>query len=156
MGKTEKIPDPNPKLGDESTKKKRKRKRSKNDNRNLVSAAEEQVEEVNEIVESDSDVIIEDLEKRVEEEYVDEVKKEEKEQVDEVEEEKEVKKKKKKVKVGSGIMSSVTFESMGLSEPTMKAIKDMGFHYTTEVSNTNTQFFEQCVFSNLLSVCYCL
>lgn len=129
MGKPEKIPDPNPKLGDESVKKKRKRKRSKKESEKLEV---EQQDEGNEIVESDSDVIIDDLEKKVEEEeYEEQVEVSKGEEVDEVEEEKEVKK--KKVKSGSGIMSSVTFESMSLSEPTMKAIKDMGFHYTTEI-----------------------
>ncbi|KAK4269280.1 hypothetical protein QN277_022461 [Acacia crassicarpa] len=35
--------------------------------------------------------------------------------------------------VGSGIMSTVSFDSLGLSEPTFKAIKDMGFEHTTQI-----------------------
>ena len=34
---------------------------------------------------------------------------------------------------GSGIMSTESFESLGLSEPTFKAIKEMGFQYMTQV-----------------------
>ncbi|KAJ7943585.1 RNA helicase [Quillaja saponaria] len=41
---------------------------------------------------------------------------------------------KEKVKIGgSGIMSNVTFASLGLSEPTLKAIKDMGFEHMTQI-----------------------
>lgn len=35
---------------------------------------------------------------------------------------------------GSGIMSTESFESLGLSEPTIKAIKEMGFQFMTQVS----------------------
>ncbi|XP_054806730.1 DEAD-box ATP-dependent RNA helicase 27 [Prosopis cineraria] len=42
--------------------------------------------------------------------------------------------KKRKLKnAGSGIMSTVSFDSLGLSEPTFKAIKDMGFEHTTQI-----------------------
>ena len=34
---------------------------------------------------------------------------------------------------GCGIMSNVTFHSLGLSQPTFKAINDMGFQNTTHV-----------------------
>ncbi|TYG76660.1 hypothetical protein ES288_D03G131200v1 [Gossypium darwinii] len=34
---------------------------------------------------------------------------------------------------GSGIMSTESFESLGLSEPTFKAIKEMGFQYMTQI-----------------------
>ncbi|KAK8690770.1 hypothetical protein V6N13_074296 [Hibiscus sabdariffa] len=34
---------------------------------------------------------------------------------------------------GSGIMSAESFESLGLSEPTFKAIKEMGFQYMTQI-----------------------
>ncbi|XP_021287125.1 DEAD-box ATP-dependent RNA helicase 51 [Herrania umbratica] len=41
---------------------------------------------------------------------------------------------KEKVKSGgSGIMSTESFESLGLSEPTFKAIKEMGFQYMTQI-----------------------
>jgi superfamily II DNA/RNA helicase len=42
----------------------------------------------------------------------------------------------KKVKSGgggSGIMTTESFESLGLSEPTFNAIKDMGFQHMTQV-----------------------
>ncbi|KAI3681799.1 hypothetical protein L6452_36604 [Arctium lappa] len=53
----------------------------------------------------------------------------------EEEEDKEIKTKKKKGKRGgdSGIMSSDSFTSLPLSEPTMKAILDMGFQYMTQI-----------------------
>lgn len=41
---------------------------------------------------------------------------------------------KKKVKTGgSGIMSTVSFDSLELSEKTLRAIKDMGFEHMTQV-----------------------
>ncbi|WCJ43337.1 ATP-dependent RNA helicase HAS1 [Euphorbia peplus] len=46
--------------------------------------------------------------------------------------EKEVKVK-VKVKTGGGIMSSESFESLGLSEPTLKAIQDIGFNFLTQI-----------------------
>lgn len=40
----------------------------------------------------------------------------------------------KKVKIGgSGIMNSITFHSLDLSEKTLRAIKDMGFEHMTQV-----------------------
>ncbi len=46
----------------------------------------------------------------------------------------ETKKKKRKIGGGwSGIMSTESFESLGLSEPTFKAIKDTGFQHMTQV-----------------------
>ena len=50
-----------------------------------------------------------------------------------VEGESEVEEKKVKNNGGSGIMSTESFESLGLSEPTYKAIMDMGFHHMTQV-----------------------
>ncbi|KAI3883330.1 hypothetical protein MKX03_024546 [Papaver bracteatum] len=50
-----------------------------------------------------------------------------------VEAEVEVEKKKKKVTKGSGIMSTEAFSNLPLSEPTMKAIEDMGFQYMTQI-----------------------
>ncbi|CAJ1944320.1 unnamed protein product [Sphenostylis stenocarpa] len=50
-----------------------------------------------------------------------------------VEGESEVKERKVKNNGGSGIMSSESFESLGLSEPTYKAIMDMGFHHMTQI-----------------------
>lgn len=142
MANTGIIPDTNPtqnpKLGYESVKKKRKRKRGKKEDEKLCSG------EMNEKVESGGEE--KEFVGTKEVEHDNEV-----EQGDEVEEEKKIKK--KKVKSGSGMMSSVTFESMSLSEPTMKAIKDMGFHYTTEVSNSNTFFLMFCNTLLVLTVC---
>ncbi|RZC58340.1 hypothetical protein C5167_005642 [Papaver somniferum] len=46
----------------------------------------------------------------------------------------EVEKKKKKVtSKGSGIMSTEAFSNLPLSEPTMKAIEDMGFQHMTQI-----------------------
>lgn len=42
-------------------------------------------------------------------------------------------KKNKKYSRGTGIMSNVSFSSLGLSEPTLKAIQDMGFENMTQV-----------------------
>jgi ATP-dependent RNA helicase DDX18/HAS1 len=39
----------------------------------------------------------------------------------------------KKVKSGGGIMSTESFDSLGLSEPTRKAIQEIGFEYMTQV-----------------------
>ncbi|KAI9088428.1 hypothetical protein K1719_029877 [Acacia pycnantha] len=45
----------------------------------------------------------------------------------------EVGEQRKSKNVGSGIMSTVSFDSLGLSEPTFKAIKDTGFEHTTQI-----------------------
>lgn len=50
-----------------------------------------------------------------------------------VEGESEVEERKVKNNGGSGIMSSESFETLGLSEPTCKAIMDMGFQHMTQV-----------------------
>ncbi|XP_017973705.1 PREDICTED: DEAD-box ATP-dependent RNA helicase 51 [Theobroma cacao] len=56
------------------------------------------------------------------------------EEEEEEEEEGEKGEIKEKVKNGgSGIMSTESFESLGLSEPTFKAIKEMGFQYMTQI-----------------------
>ncbi|KAL2338279.1 hypothetical protein Fmac_012725 [Flemingia macrophylla] len=47
--------------------------------------------------------------------------------------ESEVEEKKVKNNGGSGIMSTESFDSLGLSEPTYKAIMDMGFHNMTQI-----------------------
>ncbi|GMN57950.1 hypothetical protein TIFTF001_027055 [Ficus carica] len=55
---------------------------------------------------------------------------------EEEEEEEEKEKKKKKVKssgVGCGIMSTEAFTSLGLSEPTLMAINEMGFQHMTQI-----------------------
>ncbi|KAK7292121.1 hypothetical protein RIF29_07834 [Crotalaria pallida] len=62
-----------------------------------------------------------------------EAEKTEEKEEEEEEEEIEVKNKKNKKKGGSGIMSTEAFSSLGLSEPTFKAIKDMGFENMTQI-----------------------
>ncbi|PON86539.1 DEAD-box ATP-dependent RNA helicase [Trema orientale] len=52
---------------------------------------------------------------------------------EEAEEEKKEKKKKKVKSEGSGIMSTESFASLNLSEPTLKAIQEMGFQYMTQI-----------------------
>ncbi|CAL1369969.1 unnamed protein product [Linum trigynum] len=47
----------------------------------------------------------------------------------------EGKTKEKKVKSGGGIMSTDSFDSLGLSEPTRKAIQEMGFQYLTQIQS---------------------
>ncbi|XP_015883074.3 DEAD-box ATP-dependent RNA helicase 51 [Ziziphus jujuba] len=60
---------------------------------------------------------------------------EEEDEDDEGEENKDEEEKKNKVKSkgGFGIMSMESFDSLGLSEPTFKAIKDMGFEHMTQI-----------------------
>ncbi|XP_030493313.2 DEAD-box ATP-dependent RNA helicase 51 [Cannabis sativa] len=59
---------------------------------------------------------------------------EEEEGGEEEDEEGEEKPKKKKVKPeGYGIMSTDSFASLGLSEPTLKAIQEMGFQFMTQI-----------------------
>ncbi|CAK9312103.1 unnamed protein product [Citrullus colocynthis] len=53
-----------------------------------------------------------------------------------VEKDEEKKNQKKKFKTGgSGIMSSVSFDSLELSEKTLRAIKDMGFEHMTQIQD---------------------
>ncbi|KAL0535524.1 hypothetical protein IC582_029855 [Cucumis melo] len=53
-----------------------------------------------------------------------------------VEKDEEKKNQKKKVKTGgSGIMSTVSFDSLELSEKTLRAIKDMGFEHMTQIQD---------------------
>ncbi|KAL1334302.1 hypothetical protein HN51_063235 [Arachis hypogaea] len=54
---------------------------------------------------------------------------------EEEEEEEERKEKKKNKGGGGGIMSNDEFSSLGLSEPTSKAIRDMGFSYMTQIQS---------------------
>ncbi|KAH8520247.1 hypothetical protein H0E87_001637 [Populus deltoides] len=60
-------------------------------------------------------------------------KKESEEEEKEKEEEEEEKETVKKVKSGGGIMSTESFDSLGLSEATRKAIQEMGFENLTQI-----------------------
>ncbi|GAV62816.1 DEAD domain-containing protein/Helicase_C domain-containing protein/DUF4217 domain-containing protein [Cephalotus follicularis] len=119
---------------DEEAKKKRKRKRNRAkkateeeesktpNNNNDRSEVEDGVKEEREIGEENKNK----KKKQVESEE---------REVNEEEGEKEEEKKKKKVKVKGGIMSSESFESLGLSEPTAKAIQEMGFQFMTQIQS---------------------
>lgn len=123
---------------DETMKKKEKREKKKK----LKRARENDEHEVEE----------EGEEHEIEEED------EEKQQVEEAKE--EVKNR------GSGIMSTESFESLPISENTMKAIKDMNFEYMTQVDthfydmswncNSLCQEFYLMLFGMFSLFCYCL
>ncbi|XP_047165766.1 DEAD-box ATP-dependent RNA helicase 27-like [Vigna umbellata] len=95
--------------------KKNKKKREKKRPRDI--AIEERLEEVENVNDADSDG--ESSRK--------------KNKKKKVEGESEVEERKVKNNGGSGIMSSESFETLGLSEPTYKAIMDMGFQHMTQI-----------------------
>lgn len=109
---------PNTEL-EEQKKKKRKRKRAK---KSLAEDSKPEPEKHDEEAEIDK----EDITKRKGNNGYEGEEKEE----DGLEKKEE---KKKKVKSGSGIMSTDSFLSLELSEPTMNAIKDMGFVNMTQI-----------------------
>ncbi|KAJ9163118.1 hypothetical protein P3X46_022822 [Hevea brasiliensis] len=120
----------------DDTKRKRKRKRNR---ANKVFAAEEpEQQNPNQIDEEEE----EEREIEVVKDNKDKRKKKNKklknneggnaeEELDE--EDLEEEKVEKKVKSGGGIMSAESFDSLGLSEPTLKAIQEMGFQYLTKI-----------------------
>ncbi|XP_071691342.1 ATP-dependent RNA helicase HAS1-like [Rutidosis leptorrhynchoides] len=131
---------PNSKIenGDGSNnKKKRKRNKIKKDSGEEASDLPAQVAEIND---SDNKKKMK-INKKHKEIETDEIKEEEDgderlnvEEEEEEEEEEEIKEmKKNKVKGGGGIMSSDPFTLLPLSEPTKKAIADMGFQYMTQI-----------------------
>ncbi|KAK4564260.1 hypothetical protein RGQ29_006365 [Quercus rubra] len=133
---------------DETKKKKRKRIRPNKNSaagevelpQNHEEEEEEEankVEEENEMKKQKKKKKKDKKEKKMKIEEEKEKQEEEEEEEDEREngeESKEEEKKKKKVKSGGGgIMSSESFESLGLSEPTRNAIKDIGFQHMTQI-----------------------
>ncbi|KAL8045178.1 hypothetical protein ABFX02_08G096000 [Erythranthe guttata] len=126
-------------------KRKRNRKKSKTPppKPSEVKVEEETEEEMKEEEEEDEEEEKEvDLKKRKRDKKKSktlkaEVKTEEEEEIDEEEEEEEEEEGlglKREVKgSGSGIMSSEAFSVLPISEPTMNAIKDMGFIYMTQI-----------------------
>ncbi|KAJ7978819.1 RNA helicase [Quillaja saponaria] len=129
---------------EETKKKKRKRNRPKNTTTSLStvtdqSEPQELYEDAGENEGNKDNGIAESVEKkRKKKKKQKKVNGEEEKEggnVDErLEEEEEVEEQEKKVKSGgSGIMSNETFASLGLSEPTLKAIKDMGFEHMTQI-----------------------
>ncbi|XP_050278551.1 DEAD-box ATP-dependent RNA helicase 51-like [Quercus robur] len=125
-------------VADETNKKKKKRKRNR-PNKNSAEEEEPQnpqnEEEQVEKVEEEENKMNKKKKKKNKKEKkmkIEEEKKEEEEERENGEESTEEKKKKVK-KSGGGIMSSESFESLGLSEPTSNAIKDIGFQYMTQI-----------------------
>ncbi|KAM4070682.1 hypothetical protein ACB094_11G001700 [Castanea mollissima] len=139
-------------VADETNKKKKKRKR---DRPNKNSAEEEKEEpqnpqiqprdedEVEKVEEEENKMMKMKKKKKNKKEKKMKIEEEKKEEVEEEEEEEEREKgeesteeeeKKKKVKKsGGGIMSTESFESLGLSVPTSNAIKDIGFQFMTQI-----------------------
>ncbi|XVF54555.1 hypothetical protein PTKIN_Ptkin05aG0190300 [Pterospermum kingtungense] len=135
----------------EESKKKRKRKRnrakkSEPQNPDNNTDREEEDEEFEEIKHEEDETEAREVEfeekkkkkkksksKKVKSED-DEKQKEEENNKEEEEEEGDKEEIKERVKSGgSGIMSTESFESLGLSEPTFKAIKEIGFQYMTQI-----------------------
>ncbi|CAA2985305.1 DEAD-box ATP-dependent RNA helicase 51 [Olea europaea subsp. europaea] len=127
----------------DSIKKKRKRIRDKKNKKNSQPENSEREEEKKDyLTQGGNDEGEEIGEQKAEEEEIEEeekkkkskkkLKTEQKEKEEEESEEVEVKRK-MTLRSGSGIMSTDTFASLSLSEPTMNAIKDIGFQYMTEI-----------------------
>ncbi|KAL4557333.1 hypothetical protein LXL04_035508 [Taraxacum kok-saghyz] len=145
----EKNPNSKAENGDGSNSKK-KRKRNKNKKNNVeeepdmaaqeaaeINGSEKEEEEVTAVKESKRKRKKKEK-KAIEEEQnteTDEIKEDEDLNMEEEEVKETETKKKKKVRSGgdSGIMSSDSFTSLPLSEPTKKAIIDMGFQYMTQI-----------------------
>ncbi|KAJ6345294.1 hypothetical protein OIU78_008046 [Salix suchowensis] len=121
-------------MEEEEMKKKRKRKRNKNKNDGKEAEAEDKISNVIEggAEEEEEDRQVEEVKEKKKKKKKETSKKESEEEEEEKEEEKE-KKTVKKVKSGGGIMSTESFDSLGLSEPTRKAIQETGFEYLTQI-----------------------
>ncbi|KAJ6964434.1 DEAD-box ATP-dependent RNA helicase 51-like [Populus alba x Populus x berolinensis] len=118
---------------EEMKKRKRKRNRAKKEtqdkNLNEIEGGEaEEEEEENREVEEVKDKKKKNKNKKSKKESEEEEKDKEKE-----EEEEEEKETVKKVKSGGGIMSTESFDSLGLSEATRKAIQEIGFENLTQI-----------------------
>ncbi|KAK4389495.1 DEAD-box ATP-dependent RNA helicase 27 [Sesamum angolense] len=126
----------------ESAKKKRKRKRDRKNTKMTPQPHEEEEEEKGEEVKREEDEgeeeegrvsnVKEKVGRKKKKKTAEEEGKEEAEEREEEEEEKVALKKEMK-RVESGIMSSAAFATLLISEPTMNAIKDMGFQYMTQI-----------------------
>lgn len=133
----------------DSTKKKRKRNRDRKNTKTTPQPHEEEEEEKGEELKQEEDGGREEEEgqvSNVKEKVAKKKKKvktaEEKERKEEAEEKEEEEEEEvvltKEMKRGeSGIMSSAAFAALPISEPTMTAIKDMGFQYMTQVKSYN-------------------
>lgn len=103
---------------DQAKKKKRKRSRPKKMPKESEPAPSDTANNDEDSTPEEEEAVAEDREEEVAEER------------EAVESHKE---KKKAKKSGSGIMSTEAFSALGLSEPTMKAINDMGFENMTQI-----------------------
>ncbi|XP_030967230.1 DEAD-box ATP-dependent RNA helicase 51-like [Quercus lobata] len=126
-------------VADETNKKKKKRKRNR-PNKNSAEEEEPQnpqneEEQVEKVEEKENKMNKKKKKNKKEKKMkIEEEKKEEEEEEERENGEESTEEKKKKVKKsGGGIMSSESFESLGLSEPTSNAIKDIGFQYMTQI-----------------------
>ncbi|KAM4080263.1 hypothetical protein ACJW30_11G001800 [Castanea mollissima] len=137
-------------VADETNKKNKKRKRNRP---NKNSAEEEKEEPQNPQIQPQDEDEVEKVEEeenkmmkmkkmkknkkekkmKIEDEKKEEVEEEEEEREKGEESTEEEEKKKKVKKSGGGIMSTESFESLGFSEPTSNAIKDIGFQYMTQI-----------------------
>nr|DAD31648.1 TPA_asm: hypothetical protein HUJ06_010499 [Nelumbo nucifera] len=128
---------PEGKLHSENEEEKKKRKRKRAKKRALADSeavkTNREIEDGDEEEEEDARVA---AEAEAEDEEVDRDSTEDEESSEDDERKAEdatEEKKKKKLQAGSGIMSTESFSRLGLSEPTMKAIQDMGFDKMTEI-----------------------
>ncbi|KAL9405031.1 hypothetical protein Peur_002003 [Populus x canadensis] len=118
---------------EEMKKRKRKRNRAKKEaqekNLNEIEGGEakEQEEEDREVEE------VKDKKKKNKNKKSKKESEEEEKEKEKVEEEEEEKETVKKVKSGGGIMSTESFDSLGLSEATRKTIQEMGFENLTQI-----------------------
>ncbi|XP_044490394.1 DEAD-box ATP-dependent RNA helicase 51-like [Mangifera indica] len=119
---------------EEKKKLTRKRKRSRTKRTEETVAEHEQAAQISDDEEEleQTEEEIEEVEKKEAEKYV-KYKKEKDERKDEDTEEEEEKRVKVKNRGGSGIMSTTSFESLGLSQHTFRAIQEMGFQFMTQI-----------------------
>ncbi|XP_031275268.1 DEAD-box ATP-dependent RNA helicase 51-like [Pistacia vera] len=121
---------------DEMKKLTRKRKRSRSKATEATVAEQEQAADISDDEEQrEQSEEIEEVEEREAEESVKSKKnkKEKGERKKKGNEEEEEEEKKVKVKSGGGIMSTTSFESLGLSQHTFRAIQEMGFQFMTQI-----------------------
>ncbi|KAF3943770.1 hypothetical protein CMV_029700 [Castanea mollissima] len=136
---------------DETNKKKKKKRKRNRPNKNSAEEEKEEPQnpqiqpqdedEVEKVEEEENKMMKMKKKKKNKKEKKMKIEDEKKEEVEEEEEEREKgeesteeeEKKKKVKKSGGGIMSTESFESLGLSEPTSNAIKDIGFQYMTQI-----------------------
>ncbi|KAI9194402.1 hypothetical protein LWI28_005608 [Acer negundo] len=122
----------------------RKRKRNRNGTKATATVLEEQrASDISDEEETQVEGMIEEGEERQVEESLEKKKNKKKKKIEkkieeedtgEEEEEEEEEKKKVKVKSGAGgIMSTTSFESLGLSHHTFTSIQEMGFQYMTQI-----------------------